>query len=218
MMVEKITTQSPNHHKCCCRRNRQSLKGNIIFILLLSCLITFQSFINSPEIRAQEQQIVLDGIISNGEYAFNSTFANGDYTLYWENIESEIYIGIVAKTSGWVALGIDPILMMQDADMIFGWINNTGDVIIIDAFSTGLTGPHPPDIDLGGTDNILEFNGTETNEVTTIEIKRLLNTEDEYDKDIPTSGTVKIIWAFGASDSFGEQHIKRGSAQLTLLG
>jgi hypothetical protein len=192
--------------------------GYVIFILLISCLLTFESLINSSEIRAQEQQIVLDGVISNGEYTFNSTFADGDYTLYWENIGNEIYIGIVGKTSGWVALGIDPVLMMQDADMIFGWINNTDDVIVVDAFATGLTGPHPPDTDLGGTDDILEFNGTETNEVTTIEFKRLLSTEDEYDKDIPSTGTIKILWAFGASDSFGEQHIKRGSAQLTLLG
>ncbi|MFX0182241.1 MAG: DOMON domain-containing protein [Candidatus Hodarchaeota archaeon] len=189
-----------------------------MFILLISCLLTFESFTNSPEIRGQVQQNVLDGVISNGEYNFNSTFANGDYILYWQNIGNEIYFGIVGKTMGWVALGIDPILMMQDADMIFGWINSTGDIIVIDAFATGLTGPHPPDTDLGGTDNILEFNGTEINEVTTIEFKRLLSTDDEYDKDIPSSGTVKILWAFGTSDSFGEQHVKRGSAQLSLLG
>lgn len=186
----------------------------IIFILSL-CIATTTLGMNAYQ--NQEQNNIIDGIISEEEYKFNITVGGGEYSLFWEDIGEEIYFGIQCNTSGWVSIGIDPEIRMENADMIFGWVNGTG-TYAIDAFSTGQTGPHPPDINLGGSDDILEFNGTEVNGVTTFEFKRLLNTYDEYDKPIPKNESVAMLWAIGSTDSFTTKHLKRGYFEFILTG
>ncbi|MFX1508111.1 MAG: DOMON domain-containing protein [Promethearchaeota archaeon] len=186
----------------------------ITFILALSIAATSLG-INASQ--NQEQNNIIDGIISDEEYKFNITVGGGEYSLFWEDVGEEIYVAIRCNTSGWVSIGIDPEIRMENADMIFGWVNGTG-TYAIDAFSTGQTGPHPPDINLGGSDDILEFNGTEVNGVTTFEFKRLLNTFDEYDKPIPKNKSVTMLWAIGSTDSFTTQHLKRGDFEFLLTG
>ncbi len=157
-----------------------------------------------------------DGVISVGEYAFEAIIAGGDYKLYWRLDGQEIHLGIVAETTGWVALGIDPGTRMKDADMILGWVNQDGSVNMTDAYATGETGPHPPDRSLGGNRDIYGYNGTESGGSTTIEFSRLLSTGDSYDKVIPQEGRLKILWAFGPTDEFTQQHVRRGKAIIDL--
>ena len=127
-----------------------------------------------------------------------------------------IYFGIIGNTIGWVAIGFEPTTSMKDADMVFAWVESNGTVVIYDAFSTGNFGPHPPDTDLGGTTNILAFNGSEISGKTIIEFSRRLMTGDQFDNDIPSSGTYNIIWAMGIEDNFGLQHNNRGSSTIDL--
>jgi len=216
--MEKIIIKNPNNTRYCVKRNRNSLKGFIAFIILISCFLAFSSSIGPSGIRAQEQDNIIDGIISDTEYDLYTIFSDGDYKLYWEKNGSEIFFGMIGKTTGWVSLGINPSLMMLDADMIFGWVNSNGTVEVIDAYATGPMGPHPPDNELGGTSDILEFNGTEVDGVTTIEFKRLLATSDSYDQPLPSTEDVKILWALGSSDSFDAPHVKKGSALWNIEG
>jgi hypothetical protein len=95
---------------------------------------------------------------------------------------------------------------MADSDMIFGWVEIDGAVNVVDAYSTGPLGPHPADTEQGGTDDILTYGGREENGATTIEFTRKLDTGDEYDNPIPSSGKLKIIWAAGSSDDFNSKH------------
>ncbi|MFX0208077.1 MAG: DOMON domain-containing protein [Candidatus Hodarchaeota archaeon] len=161
---------------------------------------------------------IVDGVISTAEYLSETSLASGDFQLYWQIEVDSIFFGMVGTTTGWLAVGFNPTTAMQNADMVFGWIFSNGSVITIDAFSTGPNGPHPADIDLGGTVDILSFNGTEGEEKTTIEFSRLLITGDQYDNDIPSSGEYDIIWALGNTDDFGLKHIKRGSATINIGG
>jgi len=103
---------------------------------------------------------------------------------------------------------------MKDADMIFGFVKD-GKVEVYDLYSTENFGPHPPDTELGGTDDILEYSGKEEGGFTTIEFKRPLNTDDEF--DIPISkGINKIIWAYGSNDSLTVKHSTRGYGEINL--
>jgi len=205
-------------------RNKKfnSFLNYTINLFILVSLVNFSIF-SGPLVQKGSARItsnVLDGIISDGEYIHNISFADGNFQIFWSENGSEIILGMKAKSTGWLAIGIDPVLLMQDADMLFGWVTDSDDVEITDAFSTGPTGPHPPDIELGGTSDIIEYNGSELDGTTTIELKRLLNTGDSYDKPIPLTGDVKIIWAYSDSDLFEAQHIKttRGSGRLNLQG
>jgi hypothetical protein len=153
-----------------------------------------------------------DGIIKVREYHGSNNY--GDYTIHWRSDEQYIYIGMTAKTSGWVAMAFQPGSRMKDADMIFGFVND-GKVEVYDLYSTGNFGPHALDTELGGTDNILNYSGKEGGGVTTIEFKRQLRTEDEY--DIPISkGINEIIWAYGSSDSLTVKHSTRGYGEINL--
>ncbi|UCG03846.1 MAG: hypothetical protein JSW11_07645 [Candidatus Heimdallarchaeota archaeon] len=195
-------------------------------LLIFVALLTIFSFIGPIETSFSVNEITIrnqktltpniDGIIGTDEYISEISLSGGDYKLYWQIEGDTIFLGMVGKTTGWVAIGFDPTLAMQDADMIFGWVLSNSSVIIIDAFSTGPNGPHPADTDLGGNSDISAYNGTEESGNTIIEFSRLLTTGDQYDNDIPSSGTYNIIWALGNTDDFGLKHIQRGSATINL--
>ena len=164
----------------------------------------------------KEQEPELDGIVSPDEYPFNARFKGGDFVVHWRVEDDTIFMALVGETDGWVAIGFEPTKAMKDADMIFGWVSSGGEVNVVDAYSTGTNGPHPPDTDLGGTDDILAFGGTKEGGTTTIEFKRLLSTGDSYDKTIPKDGEVDIIWGTGPSDSFTSKHGSKGSGRLDI--
>jgi len=153
-----------------------------------------------------------DGVISDKEYSNNVHY--GNFELYWSNDDQYIYIGIKVQTLGWLAFGIQPGLKMKDADMIVGFVQERK-VYIFDHFSTGDFGPHNEDTELGGTNDIFEYGGSEDEGFTTIEFMRELDTGDGW--DIPlTKGPNKIIWAFGTNDGSGFKHTTRGYGEIIL--
>jgi len=152
-----------------------------------------------------------DGIISPDEYLGEMSY--GDYEIYWIADELYAYIGIRAMTDGFVSVGLDPTSRMKDADMLFGFVEDDA-VTALDLYSTGATGPHSPDTELGGTDDILESAGSEKGGYTTLEFKRLLSTGDTFDKEIRKGESINIIWAYGGSDSLSIHHSKRGSGEI----
>jgi hypothetical protein len=153
-----------------------------------------------------------DGTIMPGEYANNVTY--DDYELYWNNDDQYVYIGIKAKTTGFVAVGIQPGVTMLDADIILGYVLN-GQAQVFDMYSTGAFGPHPQDTELGGTDDVLSPAGTEDGEYTVIEFKRALDTGDKYDNAL-VKGANKIIWAYGPNKDPNLKHTARGYGQIEI--
>jgi hypothetical protein len=156
----------------------------------------------------------IDGIIDKDEYPFKRVLDRGRYILFWHFGDKTVSFGISARTRGWVAVGFDPIFAMEDADMVFGWIDESGTAKVIDAHSVGRLGPHPPDEEQNGTFDVLEFAGSEKGGVTVIEFSRPLTAEDKNDKAIQPEGGNTIIWAYGKNDDFTNIHKKRGTATL----
>jgi hypothetical protein len=119
-----------------------------------------------------------------------------------------------AKTSGWLAVGTQPGTTMKDADLVMGFVSD-GKAIVYDLYSTGDFGPHPPDTELGGTNDILEFGGKEMGGYTTIEFKRLLGTGDKYDRPF-SLGANTIMWSYGSDDQSTKKHVNRGLGEIDL--
>jgi hypothetical protein len=109
-----------------------------------------------------------DGVISDGEYRGTATY--GDYSINWSNDDDYVYIGIKARTAGWVAVGFGSETFMKNADIIMGSVKGGG-LSIVDTLSTGEFGPHPPDTQLGGTDDILASAGKAENGYTVMSSK-----------------------------------------------
>ncbi|MDD5126859.1 MAG: DOMON domain-containing protein [Dehalococcoidales bacterium] len=153
-----------------------------------------------------------DGIIKAGEYAASNQYS--DYQIFWRSDAKYVYSGVKARTGGFVAIGLQPGSRMKNADMVLTYVTN-GDVVIHDMFSTGDFGPHLDDTELGGSNDIVEYGGSEADNYTTIEFKRALDTGDRY--DVPLSaGTNRIIWAFGLSDGLSQKHARRGYGEIGL--
>jgi len=157
----------------------------------------------------------LDGVVMPGEYEYSVSWNFGKYVLHWRVEDDRVFWAIEAQTEGWVSIGFDPENMMQGADIYFGWVDR-GEAHMLDAFATGPTGPHPPDVHLGGTSDIIAFNATETDGLTTLEFVRLLATGDDWDKDIPPWGDLKVIWAMSDEDDFAASHPVNGTATITM--
>ena len=160
----------------------------------------------------------LDGSISSGEYDLKATFSGGDFELHWKVSGGVIRMAMVGRTSGWVAIGLQPTLMMQNADMIIGWVDSKGKPGILDCHAPDPTTNHPPDTSFSppGTFDILEYGGTQSGGVTTMEFTRLLKTDDRYDNDIPQNGTLRFIWGLGPDDNIGNIHQKVGYGSVNI--
>jgi hypothetical protein len=166
----------------------------------------------TPEPSEQTTEWQADGIINDREYTGTQDY--GDYLIWWTSDNMYAYIGMRAKTEGWVAMALDSGQMMKDADMVMGIVQD-GKAAIYDLYSTGNFGPHLPDTELGGSDDILEFAGKEEGGYTIIEFKRKLDTGDKYDHAF-TPGNNSILWSFGADDQPDKKHVSRGHGEIDL--
>jgi hypothetical protein len=160
--------------------------------------------------------VEIDGTIGPDEYPFSAEFADGAYTLSWVVENGTAFFALRARTTGWVAIGFDPVAIMDQADIVFGWVEQDGSVQVRDTFSTGMFGPHPVDTGLGGTFDILESAATESGGFTTFEFSRALETGDNADKPLPVGTELPIIWAYGSTDDFERIHDRAGSATIRL--
>lgn len=156
-----------------------------------------------------------DGTITQNEYKNTKEFGNGRFTAYWSNDDEYLYMGLKGQTSGWISIGFEPTFAMQDSDMVFGWVKS-GTPTVLDIYSTGAFGPHPPDQELWGTNDLIEAGGREAGGFTIIEFKRKLNTGDKYDKSFTKAQNINIIWGLGSSDSLESPHTTRGSGTIKL--
>lgn len=159
---------------------------------------------------------VPDGVISEGEYARKISPSGGIFEVFWKNDAETLYMAIKGETGGWVSIGFEPSVWMKDADMIMGYVDE-GLAFARDSYSTGNYGPHPPDADLGGTDDILEFGGSEKDGFTVIEFKRKMDTGDEFDRAFRSGETVNIIWGISDYDDPERRHQKAGKGKLTFM-
>jgi hypothetical protein len=156
---------------------------------------------------------IVDGVIHTGEYAH--AMEAGGFRVYWSNDAIVLRIGLFSPGSGYVAIGLDPDRRMQGANVIIGTVRN-GRVEIRDDYGTGPLS-HGPDIDNGGTDNILAAAGRELNGQTTLEFIIPLDSGDRYDKPLEPGETYEVLVAFhNTSDDFSTRHSQRGSGEIRL--
>ena len=161
-----------------------------------------------------------DGIIGAGEYARSLVMQDEGgsgkrFEVWWRNDAQYIYMAMAGQTKGWVAIGFEPSVWMKNADMVLGFVN-AGNVTVQDQNSTGNYGPHVPDVALGGTDDILEYGGSQNQSFTTIEFKRRMNTGDRFDKAFVQGQVVPVIWGLSDSIRVDEKHSADGKGSLSL--
>ena len=204
--------------------NRLRNAGLIFAVILLVCIVagcggtkpepakTNPPPASAPALSAKPGEWKPDGMITDNEYAKMQQF--GELTVYSRIDGDKVRMALKAKTNGYVAIGFEPSQRMQDADIILGFVKD-GKATIADMYSTGPTGPHPPDEQQGGKNDVSVFGGSNKDGVTIIVFERKLDTGDAKDKVIK-AGDNKIIWAISEEAAFSGKHPKRGGGVLKL--
>lgn len=155
----------------------------------------------------------VDGVITEGEYANALHDEETGMSLYWTIVGDKIYIGLHSPGHGWAALGLEPDgPMMQGADILIGYVKD-GQAFARDHYAdTPYT--HKADEELGGTDDIEEFAGSEGESGTTLEWVRPLQMDDPYDKPFEP-GEVSVLLAYAAEkDDWVTYH--KGRSRVTI--
>ena len=159
--------------------------------------------------------VMIDGRITDGEYE-NSIDVAG-VTVSWVHDGEYLAVGLVSPGAGYVSIGFDPAQRMEGANFILAAVDGEA-VMTRDDIGTGPFA-HQPDTDRGGTDDILEAAGEESEAGTTIEFVIPLDSGDAYDKALVPGRSYTILVGYHASnDSFSAKHTARGSGEITLAG
>lgn len=178
----------------------------LVILTLASC----QSTKNETAITSSS----VNGVIDTDEYSSSTTYDNGNFQIHWKVEGQYLYIGIKAKTTGWVSLGFNATSKLRNVDYVFGWVSD-GKTSVSDEYSADYHGQHQTDVSLGGKDDVTEFGGQENNGYTVIEFKRALVTGDTFDANL-TQGDLSIIWAYASSDNISSAHRQRGYGQIQI--
>lgn len=167
-----------------------------------------------------------DGAVGEGEYSHSmhlqsparQGYSGGEMSLSWRNDQEYLYLAMNGSTNGWLAIGFEPLEWMKDADMIIASVQE-GKAVALDEYCTGNYGPHLEDTMLGGTDDIMEYAGSQKGGRTVIELKRKLDTGDKFDKAFSPGQAISIIWALSDSPDPSLKHnVAYGEAIMTLSG
>jgi hypothetical protein len=145
---------------------------------------------------------------------YSSTTVN-NITLQWmPDTLGNLLVKVSAPTDGWVAVGFDPTIAMQDANIIIGYVSNDT-AYIRDDYGTGLNS-HASDIGLGGTDDVTDIAGTETGGVTEITFTIPLDSGDAYDRVLVVGQVYSVILAYGDDDAYGTSHTVRVGTNIEI--
>lgn len=145
-------------------------------------------------------------------------YNTGDYLFEWqfEDSLSTLRIRLTAPTTGWVAVGFDPVSAMDEADLLIGYVAG-GTLELRDDYGTGQV-THASDISLGGTDDAEPITGSESEGETVIEFRVPLDSGDDYDKVYTEGSSYDVIFAYGqdGADDFTSLHSWAETASLEL--
>jgi hypothetical protein len=140
-----------------------------------------------------------------------------DWELEWRVEGENLAVRISYPGTGWVALGFEPSRMMQDADIVIGYVSDDGEVTMTDQYGTGTTA-HQLDSELGGSDDLTQVQGSEAEGRTTLSFVKPLDSGDEYDKALTPGEQYQVIVARGpdGQDDMTSYHAGRGGFEITL--
>lgn len=165
--------------------------------------------------QAAVRPATLDGRIDEDEYARSYRDETTGMTLYWTIVGEEIFIGLRCPDRGWVAVGLGgegP--MMKGADILIAYVDATGVHVQDNYGDDAMT--HVADGELGGSDDISERAGSEGEGGTVVELRRALDTGDEYDQAM-TKGEMRVLLAHADADDFTSYHKSRSTSMIDFF-
>jgi len=177
----------------------------IFFVLVFGwySAVSGQGLVTIPY--SKSPNVVVDGAVSPGEYPSNFTDPNNGMVIYWVHDDNYLYVAMVSPGTGWVAVGFGS-QVMDGANIIIGYVDDTtGETVLSD--QTGEGHGHEPDTNLGGSDDLVDFAGSQSGGSTTIEFVFPLNSGDSLDPPLePGTSTYMILAYHPSADDLTSYH------------
>lgn len=135
--------------------------------------------------------------------------------MLWTPQEKEIIIEIQVAARGFVGLGFSPNGGMKGADIVLGWVDDSGRLRAHDRYAYGKMTPVIDD-----SQDVEILGGYENETHTVLRFSRPWNTCDKK-QDFQLSGdTVRVIWSYSDEDPVTEyvmkRHTHRGTKSIFL--
>jgi len=153
----------------------------------------------------------LPATIDKSRYPNSISFSDPtSITLYYllDPVNLEIEVAMECHVAGWCGWGLSRSGIMLNSDVYVGYVLdgvvNVSDYTIGDdrSFDAPICDPQGVcfDVSRGGTDDVLEFNGSESGGVTQWLMRRKYNTGDSLDVVLDPSVTNTVIYAYQPDD------------------
>jgi hypothetical protein len=156
----------------------------------------------SPDLAVTDARPAVDGVVSQGEYPLSRQI--GRATLYASRTADRVFLAVSAPTAGWVAVGTGTGRM--DGSRIFIGYVHQGIVTFREDLGSGHAHGEAGDAPAALAHALTERDGR-----TTIEV------ELDASRVVAAGSTqLRLIAAYGASDSLTPRHAYRTSLTLPL--
>jgi len=145
----------------------------------------------------------------------NTTTFNSQYTIFWAIEGDEIALALQVHTIGWVGFGIaEPTSgSMRGGDIVTASVVD-GVATVVDRHAT----QHAlPDVDDCQSWVLVAGSEDDVQGITTIEMRRKLDTQDTQDRPI-LPGYTKVLWAFGENDTVAYHGLNKSPSTVRFYG
>ena len=154
---------------------------------------------------AANPSVVVDGVVSDGEYPTSFTDPTTGIRVNWVHNGSILYVALTGNNTGWLSIGFGLTnARMDGSNIIIGSVGANSSSRVVDEVGVGHN--HYPDVSRGGQSNIVESSGSESDK-TTIEFAIPLDSGDQMDYKLSPGGTYGFFLAFNnANSDFSKIH------------
>ncbi len=153
---------------------------------------------------------VVDGMVTDMEYAHMYHDEMIGMMLRWEAVDGVMYICMDAPATGWVGLNFMPMDGSIHGDTVIGYVQSgTQQTFMSDQVAPGDAHfPHLDDRQLGGEVSFMEVAGSETDGRTIIEFSRALMTGEPTDVAFMDMGLMTMLSFHPTADDYISYHSK----------
>lgn len=177
----------------------------LVFSIVFAIAIGTAAFGQTKALATTTNKTVVDGVVDPAEYSFSQDF--GQLAVSVNRTADTLYLGLVGKTTGWVALGLGS--MKMDGSTIFiGFVGADGKAQFKPQAGAG-HGHKDASADAAAT--VISSAMKEADGKTTLEIALK---PAAYIKS--GQSALQVIYAQGKEKSFTPYHMFRGAVSIPL--
>tara|TARA_B110000046_G_C13020761_1_gene411030 strand:+ start:4011 stop:4502 length:492 start_codon:yes stop_codon:yes gene_type:complete len=135
-------------------------------------------------------------------------------TVSWKYKNERIHFEMAAPTKGWVTIGFNATQTMAGAYFIMGRVRNQKAEVV--EHYTISSGNYKSITKLGGTAEVEDLTGSETDEQTTLQFSMPNTAKSKYSRNIAKGTEYIMTLAFSRDDDFQHHSMMRTSINVKL--